>query len=222
MDGTGELLAAFVRHLPRELGPRIVAYPREGALGYAELMREIPLPEGPFAIVAESFSGPLGIRLAARHRQRVCGVVLVSTFVRCPAPLLARIGLLFAPLLFRQQAPAFALRWALMGSDATDAEVEEARTTLRSVSVQALAARLHEIVRVDVSEEFARSDVPTLYVAGNRDRFVRPRVVAQLRALRPDIDVCSLDAPHFVLQRRPAEAAEAISRYLLEKTFRKR
>jgi pimeloyl-ACP methyl ester carboxylesterase len=76
---------------------------------------------------------------------------------------------------------------------------------------------LREIVDADVSEEFARIEAPILYVGGKQDRLVRSGVIAQMRALRPRMELCLLDAPHFVLQRRPAEAAETISRFLLDK-----
>ena len=125
MDGTGELLASFARHLAPELSPRIVNYPLQRALGYVDLERGIGLPDGPFAIVAESFSGPICVRLTARHPDRVRGVVLVASFVRSPAPILARLGALIAPLL-GGTAPAFALRWWLLGGDATKSEIGRA------------------------------------------------------------------------------------------------
>ena len=217
MDGTGELFASFAKHLAPELSPRIVNYPLHRALGYLELERGIGPPDGPFAIVAESFSGPVGVRLASRDPDRVRGVVLVASFVRSPAPILARLGILVAPLLGRNP-PAFALRWSLLGSDASDSEIAQTRALLRSVPHHVLARRLREIVEVDVSAEFAALRAPILFVAGTRDRLVSPKVVAGLRTLRQDMDVCFLDAPHFVLQRKPVEAAAAISQWLLAKT----
>ena len=140
MDGTGRLFASCVRQLAPELGPRVVSYPLQNALGYAGLIQEIPIPHGPFAIVAESFSGPLGIRLATQHRERVRALVLVATFVRNPSPLLLMLGTLLAPLLFRRPPPAFAIRWALLGKDATAPEIAELRAVLRTVPREVLAA----------------------------------------------------------------------------------
>ena len=65
MDGTGELFGHFVRALPPDLPATVVAYPPRQALGYAALrpIVEAAIPaEGPYAVVAESFSGPLGDR----------------------------------------------------------------------------------------------------------------------------------------------------------------
>ena len=77
--------------------------------------------------------------------------------------------------------------------------------------------RLRQIVSVDVSNEFAESTMPILYIAGGRDRLVGTRVMAQMKRLRPDMQTRVLDAPHLVLQRRPAEAAQLISEFLLSK-----
>ena len=40
-------------------------------------------------------------------------------------------------------------------------------------------------------------------------------VVAALKQLRPDLQTHVLDAPHLVLQRRPAEAAARIAEFVL-------
>jgi pimeloyl-ACP methyl ester carboxylesterase len=214
LDGTGELFAECAQRLAPELGARVVRYPRDRPLGYQELERQIDLPQGRFAIVAESFSGPIGVSLAARHRERVSALVLVASFVRSPAPMLARLGALLGPLAFRVAPPAFALRHALVGSDAPADQVEALRGLIRSVPAAVLARRLREIAAVDRSAELAALALPVLYLAGARDRLVGPAVVDQLRSLKADLDVCVLDAPHLVLQRRPAEAAAAISTFL--------
>jgi hypothetical protein len=39
------------------------------------------------------------------------------------------------------------------------------------------------------------------------------RIVRGLRRLRTDLVCLPLDAPHFILQRRPAEAARAIENF---------
>ncbi|HYS08783.1 MAG TPA: alpha/beta hydrolase [Myxococcales bacterium] len=217
MDGTGDLFASFLRFLPPDVEPQVVAYSRERPLGYEQLAREIPIPSVPFAILAESFSGPLGIRIAARHPGLTRGLVLVATFIRSPSPALVRLAALLAPLIFRRPPPAFALRWMLAGSDASDSEVAEVRAVLESLPARILASRLRAIAGTDVSTDFAAVAAPILYVLGTRDRLVPSTVPKQLQAIRPDIELCSLDASHLVLQRKPAEAAAAISKFLVSK-----
>jgi pimeloyl-[acyl-carrier protein] methyl ester esterase len=217
MDGMGQLFAPLTRHLVPDIRARVVAFPPDQRRSYHQLLGEIAVPAGPFAIVAESFSGPLGIRLASRHRDRVRALILVATFVRNPSTVAGWMHGLLGRRLFQMRLPDVALRLGLLGMDAGDDELSALRASLLSVKPDILAGRLAEIVSVDVSNEFAQCTVPLLYIAGRRDRLVGTRVVAQMKRLRPDMQSQVLEAPHLVLQRRPAEAAQLISEFLISK-----
>ena len=65
MDGSGDLFHEFAAIAPFSITPLITGLPSIGP--YDDLLNELALtlPEsGKFAILAESFSGPLAIRLA--------------------------------------------------------------------------------------------------------------------------------------------------------------
>jgi pimeloyl-ACP methyl ester carboxylesterase len=155
--------------------------------------------------------------LASRHRDRVRALILVATFVRNPSTVAGWMHGLLGRRLFQMRLPDVALRLGLLGMDAGDDELSALRASLLSVKPDILAGRLAEIVSVDVSNEFAQCTVPLLYIAGRRDRLVGTRVVAQMKRLRPDMQSQVLEAPHLVLQRRPAEAAQLISEFLISK-----
>jgi pimeloyl-ACP methyl ester carboxylesterase len=213
MDGTGRLFDRLLPLLDPAIGARAVSFPPDRPLGYEQLLAELEIPRGPFAIVAESFSGPLGVLLAARYSDRVRGLVLVAAFVRSPSRL-ARAAASMGPSLLRIGLPDLALRSVLLGRDAGDAELGDVRAAIDSVSAPVLAHRLREIAMADVTTEFASISVPTLYLAGGRDRLVGVKIMEQLRRLRPAMQSHVLDAPHLVLQRAPTEAARVISQFL--------
>ncbi|MEK9138958.1 MAG: alpha/beta fold hydrolase [Bacteroidota bacterium] len=217
MDGTGRLFASFHRHLIADLRARVIAFPSDQPRGYDQLLGEIPVPAGPFAIVAESFSGPLGIRLAAKHPEQLRALVLVATFVRNPSTVAGWMQALLGRRLFQMRLPDVALRLGLLGMDAGDDEVSDLRAALLSVEPAVLAGRLREIISVDVSHEFATGTVPLLYIAGRHDRLVGTSVMSKMKRVRPDMETHVLNAPHLVLQRRPVEAAQLISEFLLSK-----
>src|SRR6267143_6723857 len=50
VDGPGELLASFARHLAPELSPRIVNSPLQRALGYVDLLCGIGVPAEIYAL----------------------------------------------------------------------------------------------------------------------------------------------------------------------------
>jgi pimeloyl-ACP methyl ester carboxylesterase len=68
---------------------------------------------------------------------------------------------------------------------------------------------------VNVADDFLEIAVPILYLTGTQDRLLVPTTVETLKRLRPDLKIATVDAPHFMLQRRPAEAADVISKFLL-------
>lgn len=215
MDGTGRLFASFERHLAPDLCPRVIVFPPDQPRSYDELLGEIAVPRGRFAIVAESFSGPLGIRLATKYPVRLRALVLVASFVRNPSTVAGWMLAQFGRPLFRMRLPDLALRLGLLGMDAVDDNVTELHAVLASVEPAVLAERWREIISVDVSHEFSTGTLPIMYLAGGRDRLVGTRVMAQMKCLRPDMETHVLDAPHLVLQRRPAEAARLISDFIL-------
>lgn len=83
LDGTGTLFTPLLDHLAAT--PVVASYPPE-PLSYERLLAQVArlLPDGPFVILAESFSGPLAIRLAYRRPPGLQALVLVSSFPRFP------------------------------------------------------------------------------------------------------------------------------------------
>lgn len=215
MDGTGRLFAPLIPHLARELRPRVVAFSPSVPRDYDELLGELAIPDAPFAIVAESFSGPLGVKLAASYPDRVHALVLVATFLRNPAPIASWIHPALTHRAFQWRLPDLALRLGLLGMDASAEQLDALRSTLVEVSPKVLARRLGAIGSLDVSTEFASIRAPTLYLAGRDDRLVGSSPMQQMKRLRPELETRVLDAPHLVLQRRPLEAGRVISEFVL-------
>ncbi len=97
----------------------------------------------------------------------------------------------------------------MVNADTDEATAEALRSAISSVAPEVLARRLKEIVRVDIAGVFASLRTPTMYLAGARDRLVGAAESNWMKSVRPDLEIHALEAPHLVLQARPAEAAEA-------------
>jgi pimeloyl-[acyl-carrier protein] methyl ester esterase len=213
LDGTGRLFHPLLKDLSNDLQAKVLSYPTDAMLDYAALEQlvEAALPKHlPFIIVAESFSGPLAIKLAARRVTGLIGLVLVGTFVRYRIPLPRVIVTTY--LLRLALSPLF-LRHFLAGTDAPNILISETLAAIRLVSPSVLVERARQALTIDVTAEFLRCSVPMLYLQGARDRLIGARIVSDLQRLRTDLACIPLDAPHFVLQRRPAEAARAIEHF---------
>ena len=217
MDGTGRLFGRLLEELPDTVRPEVVTYPTDEELGYDELQPRITAraPEAPYVVLGESFSGPLALRHAASRPAGLRGVILSATFARNPAPwgtapLLAWMG----PVPFRARPPRLVVRGLLTGFDASDAVVDDAITVAGLVEPRVWSHRLREVFAVDVREELPAIDVPVLYLLGTRDRIVGRRGLRSLRKGLAHLHVVELDAPHQVLQTRPAQACRAIVEFL--------
>ncbi len=217
LDGTAELFRRFLGAATGALDFRRVPYPRDRFLGYAELEELVRsrLPAGePYAILGESFGGPLALRVAAARPAGLVALVLVATFHRRPANAIVARAAPLGPAFFRLPLPPHVVRLLLGGGDAPDDLVEEVREAVRHVPARVMAARAREALAVDASEPLRRCPVPLLFLGGKRDRLLRSTIPGEIRALQPRAEVRLLDTPHLVLQRRPEESMRIVEEFL--------
>ncbi len=219
IDGSGRLFAPLLAAAPRGFSPEVVSYPPDRALGYDELsdlVRE-RLPRGRFVLLAESFSGPIAVRLAAERPRGLAALVLAATFLHRPLnPLLHPIRGLVGARLFGATMPAALIRHFMAGPDAPRSIVADVQAAVASVSPDVMAHRAADALRADVREDFARVDAPILWLAPSRDRLIRFDACEEVLDLRPDVEVAVIDAPHMVLQRCPHAALARIEEFLAQ------
>jgi pimeloyl-ACP methyl ester carboxylesterase len=217
LDGSGRLYGPLLEAQPRAFHPEVLSYPPDERLGYDELVARVrpALPRGRFVLLAESFSGPIAIRLAAERPPGLEALVLAATFLRAPLnPLLHPIGGLVGARFFGLAMPAAVIRWFMAGSDAPPALVREVQQAVAAVRPEVLAHRSAEALRVDVRADLAKVDAPLLVIAPTRDRLVRTHVAEEILAIRPDAEVALVDSPHMVLQRCPQASLARIEEFL--------
>jgi pimeloyl-[acyl-carrier protein] methyl ester esterase len=218
IDGSGRLFAPLVAAGPRHFEPRVLSYPADPDLGYDALpaLVRAHAPAGePWILVAESYSGPVAIRVAAERPPGLVAVVLAATFLVRPLhPLLHPIRGLVGARFFGLPMPAPAVRHFLAGPGAPDALVAEVQAAVTEAGPAVMARRSAEALRVDVRSDLVRVTVPVLYLAPTRDRLVRRDVAPEVLAARPDAEIVRLVAPHMILQRQPHASLRAIEAFL--------
>ncbi len=219
LDGSGRLFEPLLAAAPRAFDPEPVSFPADAALGYDELAELVRprLPRGRFVLVAESFSGPLAVRLAAERPRGLVALVLAATFLHRPLdPLLHPVRGLVGARLFGFPMPAAVIRHFLAGPDAPGAMVAEVQRAVAAVRAEVLAHRSSEALRVDARDALAGVEVPILFVAPTRDRLIRRDAHEDVLALRPDAEVALVEAPHMVLQRCPHASLARIEEFLAD------
>ncbi|MBE0589170.1 MAG: alpha/beta hydrolase [Hydrogenophaga sp.] len=216
LDGSGDFFDALCRQLPRQLRPQVVRYPGDQPLSYSELASLVlaVLPEeGPFVLVAESFSGPVAIQVAAARPVGLMGVVLCATFAQNPRPIFSPLqGLTrWAPV---RAAPMGLLSSWLLGAEADASWADRIRQAMNNCSVTVLRARAREVLLVDVRSQLANIRVPVLYLQATCDSVVPTAALVDMQRVLPGLQVVRIDGPHFLLQARPVACAEQITEFV--------
>lgn len=168
----------FVEELARSL--RVVRYDHRG-MGLSD--RDVPVPDldalvsdleavvdalGAERVVlwGSLFGGPVAIRYAARHPERVSKVVLDTTWVR-PVdlqsdPEIDRVTVNMIEMMRVSPGPALAT-YSYLSDPAPESRHEERVERVRkSIAPNMLADLYHSVAEMDVEREAAALDVPTL------------------------------------------------------------
>jgi len=195
MDGSGALwrpLLDALGDLARDT--ELVRYPTNVGR-YDALLEGIAKIESPTVVIAESFGGPLAIRLAARDAN-VRALVLIASFARGP-----RLARWMRPLvaLAPHPPPRSLLRAAMLGGAPS---IEEALfDAIAAVDSAAMRARIREVASVDVRGVLSTLSIPILWIHASRDRLLGA----------PWGRSIVIDGPHLLAQTRPREVAAAIT-----------
>jgi pimeloyl-[acyl-carrier protein] methyl ester esterase len=218
LDGTGRLFQPLLPALPPWLQPLVISYPTDSFLDYSALCDyvrgRLPTSE-PFALLGESFSGPIAVMIAANPPSNLSALILCATFVTNPTivpPFLGRI--LFNSLLFRIHPPSFIIRRFAVGPQAPSGLVELVQSVLRTVRPEVLAKRVRATLGLDGRAELKRCSVPMLYLKPEDDKIVRSGCLDEMREARSDIKVVMLGGPHLILQREPEVASSIITSFI--------
>jgi pimeloyl-ACP methyl ester carboxylesterase len=218
MDGTGSLFSDFIAALEPGFEFTVVRYPSDRVLDYTELETIVRrfLPENcPYILLAESFSGPIGISIAASSPPGLVGLVLSCSFSRNPRPVLGAFRWLLE-LLPESRIPITVLSAFLLGRHSTVHLRSQLSEALDCLSKGVLKARLMAVLKVDVSGELTRIGVPMLYLGASEDRLVPRSASVHISRLAPEIRVAELSAPHLLLQTAPSAAAAVVSQFSRE------
>jgi pimeloyl-ACP methyl ester carboxylesterase len=194
---------------------RVISYPPECFLGYSELAELVvsQAPTGAYAIVAESFSGPVAVMVGAKRPTGLRGIILSASFVVPPAPQWLRV--VPFELCFRVGIPKVLLSRFLLDSRSAPAVAPEVASAVASVSRLVLGARVREVLSSNTSGALRSCAVPVVFISAGTDRLLGSRGLRAARRAHPEIERVTIEGPHLLLQARPVEAASVIRGYLL-------
>jgi len=203
--------------MPREYTSTVVRYPTDRS-SYAELVpiarSYLPQSES-YVLIAESFSAPIAIQIAASHPRNLRGVVLCAGFAASPlSGIMRRIVLFFAPLLLNLKLGDFAASLFLVGPSASKELIAAVRRTVGSLPSSVLAERLKDVLACDVRQQLPAIDVQILCLKATQDRLVGSSCLDEVIRSTSQSMLKEIEGPHLILQREPTQCAEAIADFI--------
>ncbi len=216
LDGTGLVFEPLLTHLPAEIDAQVVRYPADRIMSFQEHVdfarKQLPKKK-PFVLLAESFSGPVGLQLLAEPPSNLIGVVFVATFAHHPSPFLLDAGR-FLPqrLLLKLFSTTLFSRFFCLGGASKDA-VNIFQEALESVKLKVLSQRLQILSELPPPPDTTFSK-PCLYLQASNDRLVPSRAVTPLQKHLPQLQVEQVAGPHILLLAQPETGARLISDFI--------
>ncbi|MFH8898029.1 alpha/beta fold hydrolase [Streptomyces coeruleorubidus] len=172
-----------------------------------------------FAVSGYSLGGPVAIRIAARHPERVTSLVLSATFARLDTrtELVADVWhQLFTSgqsrLLARYLTQLVLSAPALNSLSPAQARAAAEQTAL--AMPPGTGAQVDLVRRVDVRDDLAAITVPTLVVVTTADSLVPATLQHELAAAVPGARIAELPTGHLPFVERPTEWLELITAFL--------
>ncbi len=163
LDGTGALSGPFIEALA--VDSEAVSYP-DTLYSYDQIFDWVQdfLPNAQFVVVAESFSGPVAVRLAHAGNPNLRAVVFVATFARKTRYIPGFVLSLLFLLPIHTKLFGFLSQPMLMGRWTTSRFRKAFQDALRLVAHRTLIDRLGQVNPVDVIGLAKCIPVPALYL----------------------------------------------------------
>jgi pimeloyl-[acyl-carrier protein] methyl ester esterase len=110
--------------------------------------------------------------------------------------------------------PRAILGRALLGRAFSSKVSSSIVAAIRKIPSKVVRARLHEITLIDVAKKLTLVSVPVLSLIGKRDLMVSASASSLLLRCNASIEAIEIEAPHFLFQAAPQEAARAIESFM--------
>ena len=217
MDGTGLLLNPFIESLGRRVDAQLFDYPTHVIQSYEEIISNVeavlPSTGEDFAILAESFAGPIALWLAQKDIPGLRGLILVVTFAATPRHLLLQLTrVLPMERLLGLPIPCAFARRLMLGIKPPSGTLDRLCEVMHMVSPKVLASRLDEMRRMRPPEKVI--DLPALYLQATKDYLLPDNAVDDIKTLVPRIEIRRVEGPHLVLDTQPKKCARLVAGFL--------
>ncbi|GAA2585786.1 alpha/beta hydrolase [Dactylosporangium fulvum] len=183
------------------------------AFGYLSYLDELP-PGVQVDLVGSSLGGWIALHIATMYGHRIRKLAVIGP-----------IGVKLTPPSERDFIDVFALpdqevnqlafadptKAPFSGTDLSDDDILERAATREALVRYGWEPYLHD---TSLRHRLYRINVPTLFVVGSSDRFVREGYYRDFAYLVPDAQLCTVDGGHYPVIENPDGARDALTSFL--------
>ena len=216
LDGTATLFEPLRSHLA-DIEMMEISYPVTGGQDYRSLTNyvEQQLPDEPVILLAESFSGPIGMELLQNQKADIKAIIFVASFLSPPRyPFLFLAPVLPLKLMLKLPFSDAFQRMLLLGRQEDDRLLNLFRSAVSGVPSATIRARLKAIRSLRSTP--ARIHIPALYIQATNDFLVPKNKIRDFQKSLVNLETTIVEGPHFLLQANPRRCADAISTFVTE------
>ena len=217
LDGTGKMLSVFVDKFETKHSVKVINYPTDETLSYSELTKLVlsQLPTGePYIVIAESFSGPIAVKLATEASNHLKGIIFAASFLKNPTFIPIKFGTLSKALPLKSSILLNLVRPLTFGKWASKSLQMLLVNAIKEVSHTVLAHRLKEVIATDELSTFSRLTLPMLYLRPTADRLVSKSASLEMKAQNNKLTIKDVEGSHFILQTNPEASFENVCLFI--------
>ncbi len=217
MDGSSQLFAPLIKALaPQVADIRTLKYPSDELLGYDELiywtLQQLP-QDVPYNLLAESFSGPIAYNIAKTQPKHLKKVIFAATFLQPPRALLPSLAAKLPWKALKRFRLADSLtRRLLLGKNADSDLIEQFWQVIDELPAELIAFRLKQMAQLTVPN--VKLSQPCLYLDAAQDFLIGRKHPSLFHRLCPDLQIATIQGPHFIVQAQPDDCAKYISTFI--------
>ncbi len=214
MDGTGKLFEEFLSYQDRD--HLVITLPQNGPQDHTSLARSLErqLPKEDYILLAESFSGGIVPELLKQNIPHIKGVIFVASFLSCPNKYLLPIAKIL-PIKALASAPLSQIshKFLLLGKDASKTLLSKFIKVTESIPNHIIQSRLAVMSQQRLPS--ATFDIPTVYIQALSDKLIKPSKSRELSNIFRNIEYIKIDGPHFLVQAKPKESSQAVTKAII-------
>jgi pimeloyl-[acyl-carrier protein] methyl ester esterase len=218
LDGTGLSYGPLGEAMPEGARVTVVTYPADRKLSFAELVQcayeQLPRNK-PLVLIAESFSGPIAISLAASFPSHIKGIIFCATFMKFGRPfLLGPAKYIPFEFFLSKPMPGFLLYFLVGGKPFSDKLTPLFRQLEKLINPEVIAHRIRMLKNIDATADARTLTLPCCYIQGVQDKLIPARCIVPFKQCLPGLVVKSVDGPHGILQAQPEKCAHIIMEFV--------